>query len=340
MKILIAGLGSIGRRHLRNLQHLGVQEIVLYRTHRSSLPDEELSPFPQETDLAAALDHTPHAVITANPTALHLEVALAAAKRGCHLLIEKPISHTLDGLDELQRLVRQNGCRVLIGYHFRFHPGLLKVKELLELGMIGKPLIIRAHWGEYLPAWHPWEDYRRGYSARADLGGGLILTLSHPLDYLRWLFGKVLRLFAAVEKISDLEIQVEDTAEICLWFANGCVASVHLDYIQRPARHYLQIIGSHGTIEWDNTSGATRLYAYNQNHTQEAQFQTFPSSSPLDPTKSLERNDLFLAEMRHFLNLIKGEESSRCGLEDGIAALNIALAAYRAAELNGVVYLE
>ncbi len=339
MKILIAGLGSIGRRHLRNLQRLGVQDILLYRTHRSTLPDEELGNFPQETDLSDALDHQPDAVIISNPTALHLELALAAAARGCHLLIEKPISHNLDGLEELQRLVQQNGCRVLVGYHFRFHPGLIKVKEILEQGSIGKPLVVRAHWGEYLPAWHPWEDYRYGYSARADLGGGLILTLSHPLDYLRWLLGEVVRVSAMVEQIGDLEIQVEDTAEICLWFAKGSVGSVHLDYLQRPARHHLQIIGSHGTIEWDNATGETRLYRYEQSHSPEAEIQSFSSFSPLEADKPLERNDLFLAEMQHFLNLIEGKETSRCTLEDGIAALRIALAAYRAAELKDVVCL-
>ncbi len=340
MKILIAGLGSIGRRHLRNLQALSVQDILLYRTRRSTLPDEELSCFPQETDLAAALDHRPDAVIIANPTALHLEVALAAAERGCHLLIEKPISHNLDRLDELQRLVQQNHCRVLVGYHFRFHPGLLKVKEMLQQGLIGRPLIVRAHWGEYLPGWHPWEDYRQGYSARADLGGGLVLTLSHPLDYLRWLFGDVSRVFAAVEKLSNLEIQVEDMAEICLWFANGVFGSVHLDYLQRPPRHNLQIIGSHGTIEWESSSGETRLYRFEPQQTGEAPLHLFPSFSQLDPSKPLERNDLFLAEMQHFLGVVEGQEVPRCTLEDGVAALRIALAAYRAAEMKQVVYLE
>lgn len=340
MKILIAGLGSIGRRHLRNLLALSVQDILLYRTRQSTLPDEELSHFPQETDLAAALNHRPDAVIIANPTALHLEVALAAAERGCHLLIEKPISHNLDRLAELQRLVQRNHCRVLVGYHFRFHPGLIKVKEMLQQGLIGRPLIVRAHWGEYLPGWHPWEDYRRSYSARTDLGGGLVLTLSHPLDYLRWLFGDVGRVFAAVEKLSDLEIQVEDMAEICLWFANGVFGSVHLDYLQRPPRHNLQIIGSHGTIEWESSSGETRLYRFDPQQTGEAPLHLLPSFSPLDPSKPLERNDLFLAEMQHFLKVVEGQEVPRCTLEDGIAALRIALAAYRAAEMKQVVYLE
>jgi predicted dehydrogenase len=180
MKILIAGLGSIGRRHLRNLQALGVQlpNILLYRTGRSTLPDEELAGFQVETDLAIALAHKPSAVIVSNPTALHMDVAIPAAQAGCHLLIEKPISHSDQRVDELLAAVQKSGSRVLVGYHFRHHPGLQQVKSLLEQHEIGRPLSFHAHWGEYLPGWHPWEDYRQGYSARNTLGGGVILTLS------------------------------------------------------------------------------------------------------------------------------------------------------------------
>ncbi len=119
---------------------------------------------------------------------------------------------------------------------------------------------MRAHWGEYLPGWHPWEDYRQGYSARPDLGGGVVLTLSHPLDYLRWLFGEVEALWAFTGKSSDLELQVEDTAEIGLRFANGVLGSLHLDYNQRPPGHWLEVITSQGTLRWDNLSGEVQVY--------------------------------------------------------------------------------
>jgi predicted dehydrogenase len=103
---MIAGLGSIGRRHLRNLLALGERDILLFRSHKSTLPDDELEGFPTETNLAEALARAPQAVIISNPTALHIEVALAAAKAGCHLLIEKPISHSLERVDELCEVVR------------------------------------------------------------------------------------------------------------------------------------------------------------------------------------------------------------------------------------------
>ena len=172
MRFLIAGLGSIGRRHLRNLALLGERDIILFRTHRSTLPDEELDGYPVEIDLAAALARQPDAVIVSNPTALHMDVAVPAARAGCHLLLEKPVSHNLAHMTELQQVLHYSGKQALVGYQFRFHPGLQQAKRLLEQGAIGNPLSVRAHWGEYLPGWHPWEDYRRAYSALPELGGG------------------------------------------------------------------------------------------------------------------------------------------------------------------------
>jgi predicted dehydrogenase len=316
MKFLIAGLGSIGRRHLRNLTALGERDIILFRTGRSTLPDEELAEFPVETDLTAALAHKPDGVIVANPTALHLDVAIPVAEAGCHILMEKPISHSLAGIAKLRSAVQQGGGQILVGYQFRFHPGLQQLSRLLMEGAIGRPLSVRAHWGEYLPGWHPWEDYRQGYSARADLGGGVVLTLSHPLDYLRWILGEVDSLWAFASQLSDLALGVEDTAEIGLRFKNGMLGSLHLDYNQRPPAHHLEIIGSQGTLRWDNSDGSVSIFTDSQEN-----WLTLPAPS------NFERNDLFLAEMRQFLAVCRGDAEPVCGLEDGIQSLKLALAA-------------
>lgn len=328
MKVLIAGLGSIGRRHLRNLQILGERDIILYRTHRSTLPDDELSEFLVETDLKTALDHDPDAVIVSNPTSHHLDVAIPAARRGCDILLEKPISHTMEGVTDLATVVRDEQVNVLVGYQYRFHPSLQKMNELLKTGAIGRPLSARSHWGEYLPNWHPWEDYRKGYSARADLGGGVILTLSHPLDYLRWLFGEVEEVWASSGSYGDLELDVEDTAEISLRFSKGMIASVHLDYNQQPPAHHLEVIGTDGTIQWNYSDGAVRWYQGDNNA-----WQTW--STP----QKFERNEMFLAQMRHFLAVARGEINPVCSLDDGIQALRIALAALESGQSKKLVRL-
>ena len=151
MKILIAGLGSIGRRHLRNFQALDVDELVLLRSKRATLPDDELAGLPTEQDLTVALQrHQPDIVVVSNPTSLHLDIAIPAAAAGCHLLLEKPISHTMERVSTLVELVEQKNLKVLVGFQFRFHPGLRRIKELLDSGTIGTVTSVHAHWGEYL----------------------------------------------------------------------------------------------------------------------------------------------------------------------------------------------
>jgi predicted dehydrogenase len=327
MKFLIAGLGSIGRRHLRNLLALGERDVLLYRTDHSTLPDDELEGLPVENDLQAALAHKPQAVIIANPTALHLDVAIPAAQAGSHLLLEKPVSASGDPrVQELVNAVEKSGSRVLVGFQFRFHPGLQQIDSLLKAGRIGRPLTVRAHWGEYLPGWHPWEDYRQGYSARSALGGGVLLTLCHPLDYLRWLFGDISALWAFTGKLGDLELDVEDTAEIGLQFQSGTLGSVHLDYNQRLPAHRLEIIGTRGTIHWDNADGAVQLYQA------EPAGENAPTWETFVMPEGFTRNDLFLAEMRHFVSVARGEADPACTLEDGLRALEIVAAAHQSSQ--------
>ena len=313
MKFLIAGLGSIGRRHMKNLIALGEKDLILFRTKKSTLPDDELKAFPVEIELDKALSYKPDAVIIANPTALHLDVAIPAAKAGCHLLIEKPISDKLDDrVIELQKIINDNKIKVLVGFQFRFHPTLRRVHDILNSGELGRSLAFRAHWGEYLPDWHPWEDYKTSYAARKDLGGGVVNTLSHPLDYARWLFGEVDSISAFTGNVSNLDLEVEDAAEITIQFKSGCVGSIHLDYFQRPPAHWLEISFEKGLIKWDNATGSASVYKVN-NETPEL----------INLPDGFSRNNLFIDEMKHFLELIKGSSVSRCTLDDGIKALEL-----------------
>ncbi|MCA1900069.1 MAG: Gfo/Idh/MocA family oxidoreductase [Chloroflexi bacterium] len=340
MKTLIAGLGSIGRRHFRNLIALGETEIILLRSRRSTLPDDELAGYPVETDLDEALrKHKPDAVVVANPTALHLDVAIPAAQAGCALLLEKPVSNSLERLDVLEKAAQKSGSRILVGFQFRYHPTLNKARELIRAGALGKVLTAHAHWGEYLPNWHPWEDYRQGYAARAELGGGVTVTLTHPLDYLRFLLGEVEAVWSFNGHISPLEVNVEDAAEIGLKFASGAIGGVHLNYFQRPPVHRLEIVGTNGTLRWDNADGV--LHA----QTLPAEFGSYsaqppaPVSESFSPPEGFERNQLFLAQTKHFIEAAAGKVQPVCDLTDGARALQIALAARESLKTERMVRL-
>jgi predicted dehydrogenase len=329
MKFLIAGLGSIGRRHFRNLIALGETDLVLLRTRKATLPDDELTGYPVETDLNEGLrKHKPDAVIVANPTSMHLDVAIPAAEAGCHLLLEKPVSHSLERLDVLKKAAEKSGSRILVGFQFRYHPTLNKARELIQSNRLGRILTVHAHWGEYLPQWHPWEDYRHSYAARADLGGGVIVTLTHPLDYLRFLLGEVEALWSFNGHISPLAIDVEDVAEIGLRFASGVVGGVHLNYVQRPPVQRLEIVGTKGTLRWDNTEGILTLFEMPAAFGSYADEPPAPIEETFSPPEGFERNQLFLAQTRHFIEVVRGESEPLGSLADGVMALHLALAAY------------
>jgi len=338
MKFFIAGLGSIGRRHFRNLIALGEKDIILLRSHRATLSDDELAGFPIETDIHEALKkYKPDAVIVANPTALHLDVAIPAAEAGCHILLEKPVSNSLERLDDLQHAAQKSGSKILVGFQFRYHPTLNKARELIQSNTLGKILTVHAHWGEYLPQWHPWEDYRQSYAARAELGGGVIVTLTHPLDYLRYLIGDVEALWSFNGHISALELDVEDVAEIGLKFSNGALGGVHLNYVQRPPVHRLEIVGTNGTLRWNNADGILHFHQMTADFGSYSDNPLAPVTQTFSPPDGFERNQLFVSQTRHFIETARGESEPVCRLEDGIIALRLALAA-RQSPIEGRVF--
>jgi predicted dehydrogenase len=315
MRILIVGLGSVGRRHLRNLLALGQTDLVLLRSGKSTLPEEDLQGYPVVRDVEAALCTRPQAAVIATPTSLHLQPAIPLARAGVHLLLEKPVSHSLEGVQGLRDAAAQGGAQVMVAYMYRQHPGLQAVRGWLAEGTIGRPLVAQAHYGDYLPGWHPWEDYRTSYSARSDLGGGVVLTLCHPLDYLLWLLGDVDQVSAMTASTAGFGIDVEDSAQAAVRFASGALGDVHLNYVQRPASHHLTILGTEGTLTWDQSDGAARLFR-----------AAAGAWDVCEAPAGYERNDMFVAEAKAFLEVAAGRSGPEPSLEDGIRSLELALA--------------
>ncbi|MFC1920730.1 Gfo/Idh/MocA family protein [Chloroflexota bacterium] len=320
MKILIAGCGSIGTRHLKNLQSLNAGELIVFDTDAErSRKAAETYGVRVVTGFTEALAEQPDAVLICTPTSLHIDYALSAARNGCHLFIEKPISHSLDRLGELISTSSQNV--ILIGCNFRFHGGMELVRQLIEDKKIGRVLFADAEFGQYLPDWHPWEDYRRGYSANKSLGGGIILDSIHELDYLYWLFGKADEVNCTAGKLSGLDIDVEDYAEIIIGFGSGTIARVHLDYLQRPYARTLKVVGESGTIEWDFADNLVRWYNGDEK-----------AWNDYRPETADNINEMYIREMEHFLRCIEGKETPMANAQDGKLILEIALAARQSAE--------
>lgn len=316
---LIIGFGSIGRRHFRNLKELGYERFLFLRSGRSTIDDAEIAGHRSSSNLADLLAERPFACVVANPNALHLPPALAAAEAGCHLLIEKPVSHSLAGCEELLEVCRARRLTTMIGCQYRFHPLFTLVDELLRTGRLGQVVGARAEWGEYLPAWHPWEDHRQGYAARSELGGGVMLTLIHPFDYLYKLFGPVRRARGTVASVPSLGTACEDWADVALEFESGVVGQVHVDYLQRPPVHRLSVWGDAGRAVLDFGAGTLQIVA---------------TDGTIDERRvpdGFERNTMFLAELRHFVDCAERGVPTSIPLEDGIAVLRTVLEAKQSA---------
>jgi predicted dehydrogenase len=340
----MVGLGGIGQRHLRNLRTLlGDQvEIMAWRTRRlghvltdqltilSGANLESYYAIQVFSALDEALAQEPDVVFVTNPSSLHMPVALAAAEAGCHLFIEKPLSHSLAGVDRLVEMVEQRNLVTLVGYQLHFHPCLRLAKELLDKEAIGLLLAARLEVGEYLPGWHTYEDYRQMYASRRDLGGGVILSQIHELDLVYWLFGMPCRVFALGGHWSSLEIDVEDTASIlleCQYAGRPLPVHVQQDYVQRPPSRTCQIVGDKGKILVDLHALEVHVI---QAETSQADVHRF---------EGFQRNQIFLDELSHFLSCLRGEEEPVVNVRDGAQSLRIALAAHRSIETGEVVTL-
>jgi len=325
-RVLIAGYGSIGRRHLRNLIDLGVRDIALLR--RSSEPVSDYPQIPVFTDLSKALERRPNLVLVCNPSAYHLDVALPAARGGCNLFIEKPLSNSWDGVEELLSVVSEKRLLAAVGFDLRFDPGLIKVKDLLEDHAIGRVVGIQSQVGQYLPDWRSSEDYRKGVSARADMGGGVILELIHELDYVTWLLGPVSEIFCLADKVSSLVMDTEDIAAMTLRFVSGAIGTLHLDCVQRTASRTCTIIGEEGTLLWDFVSQKVILLKPGKDSTQEFSYICF------------QRNERFREEMRHLLACVDGLEQPKVDVVAGSRSLKLALAAKQSARTGQVCRLD
>lgn len=321
-RLLVVGYGSIGRRHVQNLRTLGVSDILVCEPdperRRRAEREGGVGTFP---GLEAALDREPTAVVVCTPPASHLPVATEAAARGCALFIEKPLTHRWDGVGEFLEAVAERGLSTMVGCNLRFRVGLRALKDAVRSGAVGRVVSARAEFGQYLPDWHPGEDYRVGHTAVQDLGGGILLDGVHELDYLRWLLGEVEQVACVAGRLSGLEIETEDTAAILLRFESEAIGEVHLDCVQRSYHRSCRVIGEEGTLEWDYVAGETRVF-----RAAGGQWGVLAREADEEP------NRMYVEEMRHFLRCLDGEEEPELDAFGGARVLAIALAAKASAE--------
>tara|TARA_B110000003_G_scaffold55978_1_gene55989 strand:- start:7988 stop:8992 length:1005 start_codon:yes stop_codon:yes gene_type:complete len=312
--IVIVGLGSIGLRHLRIAREIFPESRIAVLRHKETneIPDGADEVF---FNLNHVIQFQPQIAIICSPASTHIEISRALVKQGIHILIEKPISNEKKGLEELNREAVENNCVVTVGYNLRFLPSLKKFKDLIDKNFVGDLYSVRGEVGQYLPNWRK-KDYRKTVSAQKILGGGVLLELSHELDYLRWIFGEVESVQAQLSRQSQLDIDVEDTAHIILKFKENknninLMASLNLDFIRHDTVRMCHAIGDKGSLRWNGLTGDVDL------------FKSEKSEWKNIYKYEADQDESYKNEWFHFIECINKENTPNISFQDGIKVLDI-----------------
>jgi len=266
--------------------------------------------------LAAALDGV-HGVVICTPPDSHLDIARLAADHGAHLMIEKPLSQSVEGVEALLRACDSKGLRVLTAYNWRYWPPMLLVEQMLKDGRIGPVRAARTEYAYHLSIRYPGSDYRKFYMADARRGGGCLLDESHAIDYMRWLVGEITEVSAVVDHISSLEITSDDIADLTVRFASGAVGNIHMNLFAWNVHSHFELMGEEGVIQWRRLENEVRLFDLKANR-----WEVYPSGGQL--------NDMYVEEARHFLECVCGNAIPKCDGWDGLKTTRVIEAARRA----------
>lgn len=324
--ILLVGLGSIGNRHLSNLK--GLLPHAKLTILRSSEGVEPIYGCEVVSSIEDALAVLPQVAVICNPSSFHLGVATKLAEAGVHLFIEKPLSNSLDGVGKFLDVVCHQNIKVMVGYNLRFSLSLKKFKSLISSGGYGRALYATAEVGQYLPDWRQGVDYRSTVSAKSELGGGVLLELSHELDYLSWLFGDVEYASGRIFRVSDLDIDVEDLVLAHVGFTDGnrqLPCSIQMDYLQRKPYRSCKVVCEQATLHWDAVEDRVVVNTSDETKTE---FQG-----------DKDRNYTYETELMEFFKCIENNAQVPIPVEDGRKILELVDALQLSSETGKVVYL-
>jgi predicted dehydrogenase len=319
VKLAIVGLGSIGRRHLGNFHAVGVETLSAFDADPAAraaaaadFPWARVAP-----SLEAALDGAAATVVCTPPDS-HLAIGRAAAERGQHLMIEKPLAVSADGVEDLLKRCEARGLRVLTAYNWRYWPPMRLAERLLREGRLGPVRAARTEYAYHLTVRYPGKDYRRFYMADPRQGGGCVLDESHAIDYMRWLCGEIVEVSAVVEKVSSLEIGVDDIADLTVRFAGGAIGNIHMNLFAWNMHSHFELMGEAGVLQWRRFENEIRLF-----DPAAGRWEVYPFSCQL--------NDMYVEEARHFLACVRGEATPACDGWDGLRTMRVIDAARRSA---------
>jgi len=325
MKLLVLGLGSMGKRRIRNLQSLSSNEILGFdvRADRRQESEQKYGIRTVNT-FEDALREDVDAFIISTPPETHVKYATAAVERNKPFLMEATV--VAEGLEELNRKCKEKNLVAAPSCTMRFHPAVKIMKKLLDEGAIGRVLAFTHHCGNYLPDWHPYEDYRSFYAARRQTGAAKEMV-PFELVWLTWILGDISEISCLKGKTSSLDADIDDVYQLLLRFANGALGNMLVDVVSRDSVRSTRIVGEKGTIQWSWPANLVRFYkasdgAWEEVHVDEG-----------EPEKYYKAGEkMYIEEMNCFLRAVKREGPYIHSFDDDIRVLNLLAAAERSSK--------
>lgn len=308
ISIVIIGFGSIGQRHYKNLRQLEYSNLSVYDPSDQPFAGQAAVVRLKKLNSQTAKNY--QVAFICSPNHLHLKQALICARAGCHLFIEKPLSHGLAGMSELINLCRSKKLKVVVGHNLRFHPCSKFIKQFLEKNKLGKIYSIAHEAGSYLPSWRPLKDYRKNYSAKRATGGGIILDDIHEFDLLFWLnnFNQVIEEKFIYNNSGALEIETEDNCLAIFRFKNKVLGLVKCDYLQQAYSRNLKIVGENGNLRWDFKENIVWL-------------DTKERNKKIFEIKDYDFNRTYIEEIKYFFDCIKTRKTVSDNLAKAVLVL-------------------
>lgn len=320
MKVLVVGVGSIGARHVRNIAGLG------HEVHAFDINEENLRGVADlvkgtYTSLDAALRIKPDVAFICTYSNGHIAPALACARAGCHLFIEKPLSLDLNGVDELIAETAKRRLITMVGCNMRFHPALAHIHEVVQNDPdYDRPLWADFEFGYYLP--FAKKNYRSNYMANRSMGGNILFDMIHEIDSAAWFFGDADEVFCEKKILSsDLKIDTGDAVDLIVKFRSGVRCAIHMDYLQHGYSRRCKVVSEQATIFWDFVLGKIGWIG-----TKKRDWSW--KDLPLD----IYYNEMYIDEIKYFFECIASGEQTFNSLARAKAVLNIALAAERSSQ--------
>lgn len=310
MKILVLGLGSMGKRRIRNLRELKI-EIIGFDTNENRKKEAVDLYGIQVTDsINAALEKNPDGIIISTPPDKHKEHALIAIKKKIPFFTEVNTMPVKD-MQEIIDMCEKNNVRGMPSCNVAFHPSMKRIRKILEEKKIGRMLAFYFHSGAYLPDWHPWENMSDYYVHKKNTGGGRD-QIMWELSWIFQILGRPKTVFAHTKKLGDFNADIFDIYDLQIEFESGILGSIVVDVIQRPPSRYCDIIGTKGTLKWDYDDKAVRYWSIEEkkwiSYPEKDDCYGYPVERPKPgfASKDLGMAESYIDEMKEFVKVIKG----------------------------------